>query len=457
MGDRNTLYWAQIMIQQAKLDLLTKLQALVDTPPDGPTRIEVPIPNRSGLNWLYENPNLTRIWWQDRDQQNQVAGLGIADQIKGEHEISCAILSQKMTEKLRYFPEATYYGAIRFPSIAPISTLWKPFGYHRFILPLFEWRKHNASCTLSVNWVPKPFLNPQDQLHFIIDELAKLQFNYPQIPEPEPAHSVQDTPTKPEWDHRLTQCQHHFQEHYYKKIVLAKKTSLTFKQQPDPTRILNSLIQGGYTNSAFQYMIQLSPTQSFLGISPERLYRKKGHYLFTEAVAGTRAKPTVPAPENLLPFLESPAEMEHHWVAKMLFDALGPLSVAHSPTSDIQILDLPTVQHLYQTFQAQLKSHITNGVLLSTLFPTPAVAGYPVQETLPVIAATEAFDRGWYAGLVGTWSRDETQFAVAIRSGLIDEHHLHLFSGAGIIENANPDHEWDEVNNKIKPYLDILT
>ncbi len=445
------------MIQQAKLDLINKLQELRENPPEGPTRIEVPIPNRSGLNWLYENPNLTRIWWQDRDQKNQVAGLGIADQIRGDYELSCAALNQKMTEKLLYFPEATYYGAIRFPSIAPVSTLWKPFGYHRFILPLFEWRKHNFECSLSINWVPKPFLSPLDQLEFILEELAKLQFNYPQIPAPEIAETKSEFPSKPEWDHRITNCQRHFQENYYKKIVLAKKTILNFKQPPDPSKILNSLIQGGYTESAFQFMFQLSPTQSFLGISPERLYRKKDHYLFTEAVAGTRAKPTIPLPENHLPFLESPAEIEHHWVAKMLFDALGPLSVAHSPTSDIHILDLPTVQHLYQTFQAQLKSHITDGILLSTLFPTPAVAGYPVKETLPIIAATDAFDRGWYAGLVGTWSASETQFAVAIRSGLIDEQQLHLFSGAGIIENANPDHEWDEVSNKIKPYLDILT
>ena len=68
----------------------------------------------------------------------------------------------------------------------------------------------------------------------------------------------------------------------------------------------------------------------------------------------------------------------------------------------------------------------------------------------------EKFDRGWYAGPVGWIGREEAEFAVAIRSGLVFEDELHLYSGAGIVKGSNYESEWEEVENKIEGFMNVI-
>jgi menaquinone-specific isochorismate synthase len=46
---------------------------------------------------------------------------------------------------------------------------------------------------------------------------------------------------------------------------------------------------------------------------------------------------------------------------------------------------------------------------------------------------------------------------VAIRSALIDGDTLSLYSGAGIVPGSTPDQEWNEIENKVNIFLNILT
>ena len=95
-------------------------------------------------------------------------------------------------------------------------------------------------------------------------------------------------------------------------------------------------------------------------------------------------------------------------------------------------------------------------MLLDRLHPTPAVGGYPTENALPEIARIEPFSRGWYAAPVGWIGAESTQFAVAIRSGLVQGKTMSLFSGAGIVRGSDPHEEWQEVENKIQDFLSVL-
>ena len=55
----------------------------------------------------------------------------------------------------------------------------------------------------------------------------------------------------------------------------------------------------------------------------------------------------------------------------------------------------------------------------AALHPTPAVCGRPREDAADVISASEAFDRGFYAGPFGWISAGAAEFAVAIRSALV--------------------------------------
>ena len=77
-------------------------------------------------------------------------------------------------------------------------------------------------------------------------------------------------------------------------------------------------------------------------------------------------------------------------------------------------------------------------------------------SALSAIAHHEPFDRGLYAGPIGWIGRDDAEFAVGIRSGLVEGDHLHLYSGAGIVEGSDPEAEWDEIEHKLDGFSAAL-
>ena len=120
------------------------------------------------------------------------------------------------------------------------------------------------------------------------------------------------------------------------------------------------------------------------------------------------------------------------------------------------LLKLARKQHLYSAVNVLLKEDVTDGSLLDRLHPTPAVGGYPTENALSEISRLEPFDRGWYAAPVGWISADEAEFAVAIRSGLIHDKTLSLYSGAGIVPGSKPEEEWQEIEHKISDFLEVI-
>ena len=94
---------------------------------------------------------------------------------------------------------------------------------------------------------------------------------------------------------------------------------------------------------------------------------------------------------------------------------------------------------------------------VTTLLPLPALGGWPRQAAQAYLAEAEPFERGWYAAPVGwvdPWGNGI--FAVAIRSGIINNQSATLFAGAGIVADSNPANEWYETGLKFKPMVEAL-
>ena len=119
-------------------------------------------------------------------------------------------------------------------------------------------------------------------------------------------------------------------------------------------------------------------------------------------------------------------------------------------------MKLSKLQHLLMKFSGLLKEKTQDSDILESIHPTPAVGGVPSEKASAEIENIENFDRGWYAGPVGWIGKDEAEFAVAIRSGLVFENELYLYSGAGIVEGSNPENEWEEIENKIAGFMNAL-
>jgi isochorismate synthase EntC len=156
--------------------------------------------------------------------------------------------------------------------------------------------------------------------------------------------------------------------------------------------------------------------------------------------------------------LQSPKDRAEHAIVvgsirETLSGVCSELNVAPSPT----ILTLSNVHHLFTPIVGRVLPGRNILDLVERLHPTPGVGGFPREPALELIRAWERLDRGWYAGPVGWLDRGgDGEFAVGIRSALLDGDEATLFSGCGIVAASNPAREYAESCWKLRPVLAAL-
>jgi isochorismate synthase len=268
-----------------------------------------------------------------------------------------------------------------------------------------------------------------------------------------------------EWQSIVAQTANEIQAGHYAKVVLARRASTRANGgQLDAARTLIRL-RGGYPDSFLFAFSQAMGDggRTFLGATPERLVRLHDRVVETSSLAGSIRRGSTPEEDARLGemLLDSAKDRrEHAVVADMLRDALAPvcrdLSIPFPPT----LLHLTNVQHLYTPIRGILSNGQTVLDLVERLHPTPAVGGFPRLEAMQAIRAVEQLDRGWYAGPVGWIDRHgEGEFAVAIRSALLDSagREALLFAGCGIVANSDPAAEYAESRLKMQAMLSALS
>ena len=123
----------------------------------------------------------------------------------------------------------------------------------------------------------------------------------------------------------------------------------------------------------------------------------------------------------------------------------------------IEVLKLRHCQHLLCKVGGQLNQSDCDAEVIAKLHPTPAVGGTPKEEALHWINELEDFDRGWYAAPVGWISHDAVEFAVAIRSALVQGDTVSVYTGAGIVPGSKPKSEWNEIENKMSEFRALFS
>jgi len=241
------------------------------------------------------------------------------------------------------------------------------------------------------------------------------------------------------------------------KVVLARKSTFGFAAELDPLACLQALLPEA--ERCYRFCFAPAPGRAFLGAPPERLYRREGRRVLCDAIAGTRTRGDGASLDRQLErdLMGSEKERrEQDYVVRGIWESLAPLCGSLNAAVDPSVVKLRQCQHLMSSFEGELRDGIGDAELLKALHPTPAVGGYPTDRALREITDREPFDRGWYAGPVGWVGHDRAEFAVAIRSGLVDGSTLSLFAGAGIVSGSVPGEEWDELDYKISHFTHAL-
>lgn len=204
-------------------------------------------------------------------------------------------------------------------------------------------------------------------------------------------------------------------------------------------------------NNAFVYYWSHPETGQWLGASPERLISLKGGSFSTVALAGT-----LPSGGSEKDWTEK----EKH-EQQVVVDAIVAGLNQSGAAENIHIGERKTIKagqlfHLQTPITAAIKA----GNLLSLvqyLHPTPAVGGLPKVTALDYILLHEGYDRTYYTGFLGPFSKGDTaHFFVNLRCGQLSDQGLKIYTGAGITLRSDPNKEWEEIRRKATTFLSVV-
>ena len=197
----------------------------------------------------------------------------------------------------------------------------------------------------------------------------------------------------------------------------------------------------------------------FFGATPERLVRVDGREVRTSVLAGSAERdPLDASPENARRALEQNAKdrVEHDIVRRDIESQLGA-DCEDIRVGTAEVIALRQLLHLHTPVTARLRDRRSIFDVLERLHPTPAVGGAPRDAALRFIREQEGLDRGWYAGPVGWAGTEAGEFAVALRCALVRNELAHTFAGCGIVEQSDPDAEWEESSLKMRTATEALS
>ncbi|CAH9144087.1 unnamed protein product [Cuscuta epithymum] len=357
------------------------------------------------------------------------------------------------------------YGAIRFNATVSIASEWRAFGSFYFMVPQVELDEFEESSMIaatiawdnSLSWTYRKSINKLQEtmceVYTVVEHLVK------RVPD---TYVLQKThiPGKTSWDQAVNRALHMIKGDYSTliKVVLARSSRVVTAIDIDPLTWLTCLKYEG--ENAYQFCLQPPESPAFIGNTPEQLFHRDQLSVCSDALAGTRARGGTALLDLKIghDLLSSPKEhYEFTIVRECIRRRLEAVcsSVLIEPKKALK--KLPRVQHLYARLSGRLQSEDDEFKVLSSLHPTPAVCGYPTEVARVLIAETETFDRGMYAGPVGWFGGEESEFAVGIRSALVGKGlGALIYAGTGIVKGSSSSSEWDELELKTSQFTKLM-
>jgi isochorismate synthase len=465
-----------------------------------------PVPHLDPLAvYAAARPGTVRLFWHHQHRllenapQQTIAGIGVTQTLQAEgagrfdaiKSAWCELRSGAVVE--RSTGDAPAWGAgplllggFSFDPLHPATDTWQGFPDARFTLPRFGVAGVDGSTWLTTNVLVDAGTDCQARAYDITRERQALidrarssgaatpagKENPAWLETPglgngrdiESGLIAVDTLPAEDWQALVERTANEIRQGQFAKVVLARQARVAAPEAPfDATATLAALrttYAGGFI-FAFTFPEACSD-RTFLGATPERLVHLHDRVVETSSLAGSIRRGATPVEDFALgtALLDDEKERtEHAVVADMLRQALAPLCSDLSVPFPPILLRLANVQHLFTPIRGTLRNGQTILDLVERLHPTPAVGGFPRREALAVIREREQLDRGWYAGPVG-WldENDEGEFAVAIRSALLDgiRREALLFAGCGIVAHSNATAEYAESRLKMQAMLSAL-
>jgi menaquinone-specific isochorismate synthase len=409
-----------------------------------------------------------RFFWKDPTDETFIIGLGICKQIQSDQAADRFFLVEE--EWKSFMKDAIIDNPFELNGIGPLmfggfsfdphkekTKLWSKYSDSLFHIPKFMYSEINGKAFFTTNIVctQNDDLSLAEAVHkerrtlFTALEADTYQEKYSLINEAE------INPEK--WKDTVSAVVNELKQGSLKKVVLARETRLHFSQSIQLEQVLMNLLN--LQRESFIFAFE-SNGDCFIGASPERLVKKSGSSFFTTCLAGSIARGKTEEDDRILgnTLLADPKNIiEHQYVVRMIKAAMEEVCEEVILPDKTQLLKTRDIQHLYTPVTGTAKKETSLLLLVDRLHPTPALGGLPKEKAVEKIREVEELDRGFYGAPLG-WVdyRGNGEFAVSIRSGLIQGDEASLFAGCGVVEDSDPESEYVETKIKFRPMLMAL-
>lgn len=428
-------------------------------------RFEVEVHNTDILGFFGAQPTKIKTLWFSRDGDFKMTGFGTAFSLR-DKLCKGKLTFQKIKQLLSWLgPEVHFFGGMRFDEGRRPDDAWSKFGGCRFVLPQVELKQVAGRLWLCINcWKGNETSKILSDIRSLLNnpllgggtsELTESIGNFDLLRNF--CGGIRELPDAYAWGKNVDESLSKIEKGCLEKIVLARRKTLKFSRPLDPNDLIMGLAEK--SQGAYLFYFRNEFGNCYLGASPERLYSRRHRRIESEAIAGTRERSQDCKIDRQLEIdlLNSQKDcLEQQLVCSEIERKLAVLCCDFGVVDDRKVIKLPNVQHLRTRFGGILKRDIDDWNIVDALHPTPAVCGLPSEEAFSFIMECEPFDRGCYAGPVGYIGKDHAEFAVGIRSALIEQENLHLFAGAGIVKGSNAKDEWGEIENKMRLFSDMF-
>ncbi len=413
------------------------------------------------------SPEREAYFWEQPSSGRALVGAGVAAALQAQGEARFAATSAQWRALLRHaiivatpdLPDDAARGPIlcggfAFDPHRPRTPLWRGFPDSLLVVPhaLYALFADRATLTLS-----RMISGDDDTDALAAETVAWEQCPTPALSEPEIAMQVRDLRPAGEWMELVAQAARLVRDGELQKVVLARGVAAE-ASQPFVMAATLERLRHHYPGASIFAVRRGGKT--FIGATPEQLARVDRGHLVTMALAGTAPRGATPQEDEAIGaelLASAKNHIEHSIVAETIREALAlhckQVEIAAQP----HLLKLKNVQHLQTPISGELLPNRSILDVIGELHPTPAVGGAPRAAALAFIRAGEGLDRGWYAAPLG-WldAAGNGEFAVALRSALVEGAQATLFAGCGIVGESDPAGEYAESRLKLHVMLRAL-
>jgi len=194
--------------------------------------------------------------------------------------------------------------------------------------------------------------------------------------------------------------------------------------------------------------------REILSSSPETFLKISGRGIETRPIKGTRPR-FADADEDRRSAYELQTSAKEISELVMITDLLrndlgqvceyGSVAVAEM----LQLETLAQVHHLVSTVKGTLREDVDAIAALAACFPGGSITGAPKKRAMEIIKEVENAPRGLYCGAIGWLGfNGESSLNIAIRTLIREGEQLVYQTGAGIVADSDPEHEYEETLHK---------